>query len=351
MTAKGAKTRAAVAGGSGLAGYELLRILLNHPRVEIVSTTSERFAGKSVADVYPQLRGRIDLSFTKLDPKGLAKGADVVFLALPHTVSMQVVAPLLEAGRKVVDLSADFRLRDRADYEAWYEEHRAPHLLPRAVYGLPEIHGDEIERAVLVANPGCYPTGAILALAPLLKEGLVDPATIIVDSKSGVSGAGRGLAPGMHFTEVSEGVRAYKVARHRHLPEIEQELSLLAGGSLRVTFTPHLIPMNRGILTTAYATLREPLGAEALLDRYAAFYTDAPFVRVAPPGVFPATQDVRGSNYLDVGLTTDPRTRRVIVVSALDNLVKGASGQAVQNMNRMLGFEETAGLGALPHFP
>jgi len=264
---------------------------------------------------------------------------------------MEVVPTFLKLGKKVVDLSADYRFRDPSVYEKWYEPHMNPDVLAKSVYGLPEIRRGEIAGADLVGNPGCYPTSVILGLAPLLRNGMIDPSTIIADSKSAVSGAGRGAKVDTLFCEVNEGFKAYGVAAHRHTPEIEQELSLLAGEGVTISFTPHLVPMDRGILSTIYAGLSVDSSTSELLALYRDFYKNEGFVRILPEGAYPSTLYVRGSNFCDIGLTLDRRTGRVIVISAIDNLVKGASGQAVQNMNIMNGFPENLGLDALPLFP
>jgi N-acetyl-gamma-glutamyl-phosphate reductase len=268
---------------------------------------------------------------------------------------MDLVPVLLKAGKKVVDLSADFRIRDAAVYEEWYQPHSSAELIKEAVYGLPELYRDQVKDARLTANPGCYPTSIILGLAPLLREGLIDPAHLIIDSKSGTSGAGRSAAVGTLFCEVADGFRAYKVGgAHRHIPEIEQELTVLAGKPVTISFTPHLLPISRGILSTMYAPLNDEISATTeteLQELYEKTYADEPFVRVCPAGSFPATQYVRGSNCCDIGIKVDARTGRVIVMSAIDNVAKGASGQAVQNMNLMNGFDETCALMGAPFFP
>jgi N-acetyl-gamma-glutamyl-phosphate reductase len=264
---------------------------------------------------------------------------------------MAAVPGLLEQGKRVVDLSADFRLKDAATYESWYGPHQAKGLLAEAVYGLPELHAEQVAKARLVANPGCYPTAAILGIAPLLAGGHVELDSIVVDAKSGVSGAGRGLALGSLFCEANEGLCAYKVASHRHTPEMEQEMSQLAGRPLLISFTPHLVPLSRGMLATIYARLTKEMAEAGIHALYSAFYAGKPFVRVYPLGSFPNVLAVRGSNYCDIGLKLDPRVGRVVITAAIDNLVKGASGQAVQNMNIMFGFPERAGLEALPLAP
>jgi len=343
--------KVAVVGASGYTGIELLRLLHSHPEVAVTCVTSERSAGKTVADIFPTVRDRYTQVLEHLEPVRVAEKADFIFTALPHQAAMEVVPTFLKLGKKVVDLSADYRFRDPAVYEKWYEPHMNPQVLAQAVYGLPEIRRSEIAGSELVGNPGCYPTSVILGLAPLLRHGLIDPATIIADSKSAVSGAGRGAKVDTLFCEVNEGFKAYGVASHRHTPEIEQELSLLAGRAVTISFTPHLVPMDRGILSTIYASCTGELTAGRLLELYREFYENEWFVRVLPAGLFPSTMHVRGSNFCDIGLAIDHRTGRVIVVSAIDNLVKGASGQAVQNMNIMNGFPENLGLDALPLFP
>ncbi|MBI4777207.1 MAG: N-acetyl-gamma-glutamyl-phosphate reductase [Deltaproteobacteria bacterium] len=343
--------KTAVIGGSGYTGVELIRLLSAHPDLKLTCATSRRYEGKPIEDVFPSLRRITDLVFSAPDPSQVARSASVAFTALPHETAMEFVPKLLDQGLKVVDLSADFRLKDAEVYGRWYQPHSAPLLLEEAAYGLPEIHRDAVQNARLVANPGCYPTSTILALAPLLRNGWIDPATIIVDSKSGASGAGRGPSMATLYCEVNEGFKAYKIGEHRHTPEIEQELSLLAGRPVTISFTPHLAPMNRGILTTTYASLTADIEEQLLFERARAFYDNAPFVRVLPPGHFPSTSFVNGSNYCDIGYKIDRRTHRIVGVSAIDNLVKGASGQAVQNMNLMLGLEETAGLRIAPLYP
>ncbi len=343
--------RAAVIGASGYTGGELARILALHPEVEICVATSRQYAGKRLSQAYPHLAGIVDILCEDSPIDELVERADIFFTAVPHQTAMAVVPRILAAGKKVVDLSADFRIDDPAVYEEWYQPHTAREYLDEAVYGLPELNRQRIATARLVANPGCYPTSIILALAPLLTKGLVKTETIIVDSKSGTSGAGRSAQVGTLFCEVTDGFRAYKVAQHRHTPEIEQELAKLAGRELTISFTPHLLPISRGILSTIYASLAEPLSNADLVGLYHEFYQNEKFVRICAPGVFPATQYVRGSNYCDIGFQYDPRTGRVVLLSAIDNLVKGAAGQAVQNMNLLCGFAEDRGLETVPLFP
>ncbi|MDT8444504.1 MAG: N-acetyl-gamma-glutamyl-phosphate reductase [Desulfuromonadales bacterium] len=343
--------RIAVVGASGYTGVELLRLLSRHPDTELVCVTSRQYAGQSVSEVFPSLRGSLDLAFEDVDPEGLAGRADLVFTAVPHQTAMGIIPGLLAAGCRVIDLSADFRISDVAIYEAWYQKHTARGLLCEAVYGLPELFREQIPDARLIANPGCYPTSVALALAPLLANALIDTSTIIVDSKSGTSGAGRAAKVDTLFCEVNEGFKAYSLPRHRHTPEIEQTLSILAGSSVTISFTPHLLPVSRGILSTCYASLTSPLTLHELHDIYLEKYAAETFVRVLPKGHLPNISHVRGSNYCDIGLAVDDRTGRVIVLAAIDNLVKGAAGQAVQNMNLMLSLPEKTGLTISPVFP
>ncbi len=342
----------AIVGASGYTGLELIRILHCHPEVAVTCLTSEQSAGKKISDVFPTLRGRCDLLLENLEPVRVSEKADVIFTALPHKAAMEVVPTFLKLGKKVIDLSADYRLSDPAVYGEWYEPHLNPANLKKAVYGLPEIRRSKIKGAKLVANPGCYPTSIILGLAPLLKKGLIQHQSIIADSASGVTGAGRSAKVDSLYCEVNEGFRAYGAGGvHRHTPEIEQELSLLAGESLKITFTPHLVPMDRGILSTIYAAPLKELTTSQLVALYEDFYRGEPFVRVLPQGSLPSTAFVRGSNFCDIAPLVDLRTGRIIIVSAIDNLVKGASGQAVQNMNLVCGFPETTGLDGLALFP
>jgi len=343
--------RIGIYGASGYTGQELLRLLLRHPEVTVAAITSRRYAGIPLSDIYPVFFKLTDISFMDASPRDVAMVSDVVFLALPHGVSMEVADGFLNTGKKVIDLSADFRLRDAATYEHWYRVHTAKDLIRDAVYGIPELYREEISRARLIANPGCYPTSVILGLAPLVRKKWIDDTTIIADSKSGVSGAGREPQTGTLFCEVDEGFKAYKIGQHRHTPEMEQELSGLAGHNIRISFTPHLLPISRGILSTMYATLKKDVNDGDLHDLYRSFYDGNPFVRICKEGIYPNVSSVRGSNYCDIGLTVDRRTKRVIIVSVIDNLIKGASGQAVQNMNLMCGFSEVAGLGMVSLFP
>ncbi len=343
--------RIAIVGGSGYTGIELLRILKLHPQANVVAVTSRKYAGHPVEEVFPSLHGYNDLLFTEPDVTRLSKSAEWIFTAVPHKAAMSVVPQFFNAGCRIIDLSADFRLRDRRTYETWYQAHTAPEQLDKAVYGLPEIYRKDIASAQLVANPGCYPTSAILPLVPLLHSGTISSQGIIADSKSGASGAGRSPSLGTLFCEVNEALKAYKVAEHRHMPEIEQELSVAAGKPVAMTFIPHLVPMTRGILTTVYAQLTAEVSTGKVLVAIKEFYKDSPFVRVLPEGTFPDISYVRGSNFCDIGAKVDRRTNTLILISAIDNLVKGASGQAVQNLNIMAGLDESLGLGTIPLFP
>lgn len=343
-------TRVAVVGATGYAGAELVRILCGHPEVELTILTSRQYAGIKFDSVYPAMAGIVNLVCEEFSIERLSDGADIVFMALPHKLPMELIPELINRGKKVIDLSADFRFNDASLYESHYQTHTAKKLLETAVYGLCEVYFDKIQRADLIGNPGCYPTSVILPLVPLLKNKLLDIRSIIADSKSGVSGAGRSLSLPTHFCEVSESFKAYKVARHRHAPEIEEVLGLEAGEPVNITFVPHLVPMSRGMLTTIYANLVEKVSVKELHNCITSFYSGRPFVRICPDNRPPDTLYVRGTNYCDIGFKVDERNSRLILISAIDNLVKGASGQAVQNMNIMLGLDETTGLGNVP-FP
>jgi N-acetyl-gamma-glutamyl-phosphate reductase len=347
--------RVAVAGASGYMGAELLRLLSVHPKITLTGVTSDRLAGEPLSRAYPHLRGINDLRFHDLDAEWLADVADLVFLALPHMESQKVVPVLRRRGGRAIDLSADYRLRDPNDYVTWY---KAPHIdlpgLGEAVYGLPELHRKAMAPAGIVASPGCYPAGAILAMAPLFRAGLARLDGIVIDGKSGVTGAGaqgRKIEPMYLYTEANENVQAYSVAGHRHTPEIEQELGALAGSPLRVAFTPHLVPLNRGLFTTASVPLGAPAPTARLLDVYREFYAGEPFVRVLDEGERPTTRAVVGSNYCDVTVVADPRTNRAVCLSALDNLGKGGAANGVHALNVMFGWSERTGLEAPPVYP
>jgi N-acetyl-gamma-glutamyl-phosphate reductase len=335
-----------IIGATGYAGEELIDILLRHPEVRITNISAKIDKPQKISQIFPKFEGRINLVCREPDTKEIARACDLVFLALPHTVSMEIAPKLLKLGRKVIDLSADYRLKNTLTYEKFYNiKHKDKQFLAEAVYGLPELYRAKIKNAKLIANPGCYPTVTILALAPLLAFGLADPDLIIVDAKSGVTGAGRKIAEGFLFSEIDEDFKAYKVNIHQHSPEINQELSKLAGKNINVTFVPHLLPVNRGILATIYAKKSHQVTksrSHKLIDLYKKFYKKEPFVRIRDEGSFPRLKDVVGTNFCDIGIKDESDS--VIIVGAIDNLLKGASGQAVQNMNIMSGFLEYAGL-------
>jgi N-acetyl-gamma-glutamyl-phosphate reductase len=338
----------AVIGASGYSGEVLVQLLLNHPHAELVAVTSRQNAGQTLAQVFPKFASHPKsktLRFVEPNAELLAKQADVVFLALPHGVAAEFAVPLLNADCVVIDLSADFRLKSAEIYRDFYaHEHPAPDLLKKSVYGLPEIYRDEIKKTLLIASPGCYPTSILLPTIPLLKAGLVKPAGIIADSLSGVSGAGRKAEVDYLFCECNESVRPYGVPKHRHLSEIEEQLSFAAGIKVVIQFTPHLIPVNRGILTTLYLAPEKSADAEKISSCYKKAYGSEPFVRLLEGKALPDTKNVVGTNVIEIAWRLDPRTGRLIVMSAEDNLVKGASGQAVQSMNLVCGWPETAGL-------
>ncbi len=353
---KSPEVRVAVVGASGYSGEELVRLLLHHPGVQLVAVTSRQYAGKTVAQVFPRFashpRSR-ELRFTEPDIGGVAAQAALVFLALPHGVAAEFAVPLVNCGARVIDLSADFRLRSPQVYREFYgREHPAPGLLGRAVYGMPEVYRDAIRKAQLIASPGCYPTSILLPVLPLLRAGLIQPQSIIADSLSGVSGAGRKAEPDYLFCECNESLRSYGIPKHRHLSEMEEQLSLAAGEPVQIQFTPHLVPVNRGILTTLYlapvAGAGEDRTPEAMSGRITQCYRDAyeaePFIRILGDTALPDTKNVVGTNILEMAWRLDPRTGRLVVLSAEDNIIKGASGQAVQSMNILCGFPETTGL-------
>jgi N-acetyl-gamma-glutamyl-phosphate reductase len=348
--------KAAIVGASGYSGEELVRLLLAHPQAELSAVTSRQYAGQTVAQIFPKFahypRARA-LRFSEPNCELLAKQAEVVFLALPHGVAAEFAAPLLQLGCQVIDLSADFRLKSAAVYREFYtHDHPAPDLLNNSVYGLPEIHRDQLKNASLIASPGCYPTSILLPAIPLVKAKLINPHSLIADSLSGVSGAGRKAELDYLFVECNESLRPYGVPKHRHLSEIEEQLALAAGGKVTIQFTPHLVPVNRGILTTIYAApaehFNDTAGAARLGEKvgacYAEAYGDEPFIRLLDGKALPDTKNVAGTNVIEIAWRLDPRTGRLIVMSALDNIVKGASGQAVQSFNILCGFPETTGL-------
>jgi N-acetyl-gamma-glutamyl-phosphate reductase len=374
--------KVAIVGATGYTGQELVRLLLQHDQVEIKALTSQSYVGNKFSNVYPNATRFTDLVCSEGDIEKLSTEVDVIFVALPHGHAAKAITRKVLDNCRVIDLGADFRLKNPDDYKTWYQlEHANPGLLDEAVYGLPELNRADITSARLVANPGCYATCSILTLAPLLHSNLIDKTSIIIDAKSGVTGAGRSLTLGVHFDEVNESLKAYKVASHRHTPEIEQALQAVADHPLTLTFTPHLIPMNRGILVTAYANLKKGVKASDINAAYKAKYGNEYFIRLyndANDGdaeanrsgaggsgsggggssgksneayTLPETRWVKGSNFCDIGVTVDERNHRLIAIGAIDNLVKGAAGQAIQNMNVLFGFDETTGLKQMPIFP
>lgn len=338
--------------GDGYTAADLLRLMANHPYLKAVCIFSTENIGRRIDEVYPHLRGFSNLVCQAGDWDLVRSECNAVFLALPHGLSVPIVKEFLPKGIKCVDLGADFRLKDAKLYEKHYElHHEAPNLLNDAVYGIPELYRKDIKKAQLIANPGCFPTGAILPLAPLLRSGIIETTGIIIDSKTGVSGAGKSPRPGSMFCDVNEGIKAYGVGTHRHSPEIAQELSQAAGMSVNIIFTPHLVPMNRGILTTSYSRLKTGFKANQVQEALRDFYAKERFIRILPAGVMPNTKWVYGSNFVDIGVYADEESGNVVLVSSIDNLVKGASGQAVQNLNAMLGIEENTGLDFAGIYP
>jgi len=342
--------RVGVVGATGYAGAELVRILTGHSDIELTVLTSRQFAGVRFDRIYPSMTGLVDLACEEYSVDRLCDRTDIIFTALPHQLPMACVPEMLKKRKRVIDLSADFRFNDASIYESVYQAHSARHLLEQAVYGLSEIYFDDIQSAALVGNPGCYPTSVLLALIPLVRSQYLDLKTIIADSKSGVSGAGRSLSITSHFCEVNESFKPYKVGVHRHNPEMNAVLSREVRQPVDITFVPHLVPMTRGMLTTIYATPANTIRPKDIFDCYHRAYSGKPFIRLCSEERQPDTLHVRGTNYCDIGFKFDERSNRLILISAIDNLVKGAAGQAVQNMNIMLGLNETAGLLSMP-FP
>ena len=344
--------RVGIIGSTGYAGGELVRLLVNHKEAEIKWYGSRSYVDKKYADVYQNFFQIVDDKCLDDNMEALADEVDVIFTATPQGLCASLVNEDILNKVKIVDLSADFRIKDVKTYENWYGmEHKSPEFIKEAVYGLCEINREEIKHARLIANPGCYPTCTTLSIYPLAKEGLIDMSTVIIDAKSGTSGAGRGAKVDNLYCEVNENIKAYGVANHRHTPEIEEQLSYASGEEVFLNFTPHLVPMNRGILITAYATLKKDVTYEEVKAVYDKYYANEKFVRVLEKDVCPQTKWVEGSNYVDVNFKIDPRTKRIIMMGAMDNLVKGAAGQAVQNMNLMFGLKESEGLELVPMFP
>lgn len=341
-----------IIGSTGYAGAEIVRILMNHPEAEIIWYGSRSYVDKKFSEVFGNMFQIVEDVCKGENISELSEKADVIFTATPQGLCASLVNEEILEKTKIIDLSADFRIKDVATYEKWYQiNHPTPQFIPEAVYGLCEINRDKIKSARLIANPGCYPTCSFLSIYPLAKEGLIDMNSIIIDAKSGTSGAGRGAKVANLYCEVNESIKAYGVATHRHTPEIEEQLSYASGEDVVINFTPHLVPMNRGILVTAYANLKKDITEEEMFDIYHSYYDKEYFVRVFDKGICPETRWVEGSNFVDVGIKKDDRTNRVIMMGAMDNLVKGAAGQAVQNMNIMFGLDEECGLKYAPFFP
>lgn len=343
--------KAGIVGVSGYSGLELFHILISHPGVEVSAISSRTYNGKKIGEVYPHLTN-FDFVCKEYSPEEIAKTCDVIFTAVPHGgPAMEYAIPVKKEGKKLIDLSADFRIKDKDIYEKFYKiKHAYPDLLKEAVYGIPELYRDEIKQAWLIANPGCYPTGIILSMMPLLKENIIDEKSIIIDSKSGVSGAGRSPKQNLHFPEVNEGFQAYSIIGHRHTPEIDQELSLISGKKISVIFVPHLAPITRGILSVVYAKIKRDIELKKIVEIFKNFYNNHNFIRILENNL-PNTKHVAGTNYVDISINLANDKKTLIVISAIDNLIKGASGQAVQNMNLAFGLEETAGLLLKPVYP
>lgn len=344
--------KAGIIGANGYSGIELIRLLMNHPLVDPEMLVSHSTQGSEIQQLYPHLTGLLNRRLEDFDADELARRTDVVFFATPAGVSKELLPECLKRGLICIDLSGDFRLKDPSAYENWYHQSPAEAgLLQDAVYGLSEINRRRIEGARLIANPGCYPTASLLGLAPAVKDGAIDLSSIIIDGKSGVSGSGKSLVPGNLYCEVSESVKAYQLGTHKHTPEIEQGIAAMSGEKENITFTAHLIPMTRGLMCTIYAKLAKGYSTKKFLEMYECFYEKSPFVRIRPLGTWPATKEVAGSNFCDIGLNVDGRSRRLTIVSVIDNVVKGAAGQAIQNLNIIKGWDEQTGLALAPIYP
>ena len=346
------KVKASIVGASGYSGLELIRLLLSHPEVDINTIVSPSNAGSNVHEVFPHLTNIQVSQFEPLDADVLAEESDVIFFATPAGISSQSIPTLLEKGVPMIDLSGDFRLKDGYSYEKWYNHSSPPdEALTQSIYGLSEYYSEDIKEANLIANPGCYPTATLLGILPILQEGWGDPESLIIDGKSGLSGAGRKTSLAAHYSEVNENVSAYKLGKHQHIPEIEQIISDQIDQDVKVTFSTHLVPLTRGMMCSMYVNLREEISEAEVIKLYQSNYENHPFIRVMSEGKWPSTKNVSGSNYCDIGLSVDSRTNRLTIISVIDNLMKGAAGQAVQNMNLRFGYPETAGLALSPVFP
>lgn len=344
--------KAGIVGATGYAGQELFRLLLGHPKVKVSFISSRSYGGEPYRQIYSNYTKIIDINCINNEIDLLNLDIDVLFIALPHGIACGLITEEVINRYKVIDLGADFRLKSQNIYEKWYGvEHENPNLLTRAVYGLCELNRSKIKNSSLVANPGCYTTCSILSIAPLVKEKIINNNSIIIDAKSGVTGAGRGLNLGTHYTECNESVKAYKIAAHRHTPEIEEQLNYLTDNKFNLVFTPHLIPMNRGILTTAYADLLKEISYDEVKNIYEKYYSNEQFVRLLPKEEYPETKWIKGSNYIDINFKIDKRTNKIVILGAIDNLIKGAAGQAVQNMNIIFDLKETMGIDMIPAFP
>ncbi|MRH44258.1 N-acetyl-gamma-glutamyl-phosphate reductase [Aquibacillus halophilus] len=342
----------AIIGGTGYGAVELVRFLNNHPYAELKAIVSHSQSGVELSDVYPHTTDLINIKMEELDIDALSEVIDLVFFATPSNISKGIIPSFIEKGVKCIDLSGDFRLKSPDAYQKWYQSSPADqNYIDKAVYGLSEIYEEQVKGASLIANPGCFPTATLLALIPVMEQGFTDNNSIIIDAKTGVSGAGRSLSLNVHYSETNDNLKAYKLGEHKHIPEIEQTLQEQSGEDIQVTFSTHLVPMTRGIMSTIYIDLTETKSTADIIDIYKEYYKNHPFVRIRPEGTLPTTKEVYGSNYCDIGFHSDQRTGKLIIISVIDNLVKGASGQAIQNMNLLYGWDVTTGLNYLPIYP